>query len=359
MRGFGGFGVENLPYGVARWGDGRTGCVSALDDRVIDLAALAGAGGLHGVPAEVFDATSLNRFLALGRGAWAGVRSELAGLAAQGDERLAAASAPMGSVELLLPVAVGDFVDFSASLHHATNMARLLRPDSPPPGDEWKRFPRGFHGRAGSVVVSGTPFRRPHGPAGVTAALDIEAELAFVIGAGNRMGEPIPAPAMRDHVAGVLLLLDWSARDIQAAEQHPLGPFLSKSFATSVSPWLVSLDAVDPTAIELEVLLQATTVSRPPVSTMYWSIADLLAHATLNGAPTRPGDLFGCGTVSGPDEGTQGSLMELTSGGRRRLRLHDGSMRTYLEDGDTVVIRGIAGEVSLGEVAGRVLPAMT
>ena len=203
----------------------------------------------------------------------------------------------------------------------------------------------------------GTPFRRPHGPAGPTAALDIEAELAFVIGTGNRMGEPIPASAMRDHVAGVLLLLDWSARDIQAAEQHPLGPFLAKSFATSVSPWLVGLDAVDPIDIELEVLLQGTRVSRPSVSTMYWSIADLLAHATLNGAPTRPGDLFGCGTVSGPDEGTQGSLMELTHGGTRPLCLDDGSTRTYLEDGDSVVIRGLAGDISLGDVAGQVLPA--
>ena len=353
-----GFGVENLPYGVARFVDGRTGCVSALGEDVIDLAALARTGGVEGLPAGVFDAPSLNAFLSLGRAAWADVRAQLVDLVGRGDERLPAASAPLASVELLLPVAVGDFVDFSASLHHATNMARLLRPGSPPPGDDWKRFPRGFHGRAGSVVVSGTPFRRPRGPDGVTSALDIEAELAFVIGTGNRMGEPIPDVAMRDHVAGVLLLLDWSARDIQAAEQHPLGPFLAKSFATSVSPWLVSLDAVDPMDIELEVLLGGTSVSRPSVSTMYWSIADLLAHATLNGAPTRPGDLFGCGTVSGPDEGTQGSLMELTSGGNRPLHLVDGSSRTYLEDGDTVVIRGVAGGVSLGEVAGRVLPAM-
>ncbi len=215
-----GFGVENLPFGVARWNDGRTGCVSALDGQVIELATLARAGGLPDVPAEVFDAWSLNGFLSLGRAAWAGVRTQLADLVTQGDERLPAASWPMASVELLLPISVGDFVDFSASLHHATNMARLLRPGSPPPGDDWKRFPRGFHGRAGSIVVSGTPFQRPHGPAGATTALDIEAELAFVIGTGNRMGEPIPASAMRDHVAGVMLLLDWSARDIQAGEQH-------------------------------------------------------------------------------------------------------------------------------------------
>ena len=353
-----GFGVDNLPYGVARWGDGRTGCVSALDDCVLDLGALARAGALHGAPPDVYERPSLNRFLSLGPAAWAGVRAQLAELVRRGDERIVAASVPRRSVELFLPVAVGDFVDFSASLHHATNMARLLRPDGPAPGEEWKRFPRGFHGRAGSVIVSGTPFLRPHGPAGVTEALDIEAELAFVIGAGNRPGEPIPAAAMRDHVAGVLLLLDWSARDIQAAEQHPLGPFLAKSFATSVSPWLVSLDAVDPTDIQLEVLLQGTPVSHPSVSTMYWSIADLLAHATLNGAPTRPGDLFGCGTVSGPDEGTQGSLMELSHGGTRPLPLDDGSKRTYLEDGDTVVIRGVAGDVSLGEVTGQVLPAV-
>jgi fumarylacetoacetase len=348
-----GFGVENLPYGVAR----GLGCVSLLDGEVISLATLARSGAIDGVPAAVLEEESLNAFLSLGRAIWSGVRDRLAALVDVDDDRIRAAAVPVASVELLLPVAVGDFVDFSASFHHAVNMASLLRPDSPAPDEAWKRFPRGFHGRAGSVVASGTPFMRPHGPDGPTAALDFEAELAFVVGRGNRMGEPIRAAAWRDHVAGVLLLLDWSARDIQAAEQHPLGPFLAKSFATSVSPWLVSLDAVDPGDIELAVELCGTTVSRPRCSSLYWSIADLLAHATLNGAPLRPGDLFGCGTVSGPDEATQGCLMELTHAGTRKLALDDGSVRTYLEDGDTVVLRGAAGDVSLGEVTGRVLPA--
>jgi fumarylacetoacetase len=191
-----------------------------------------------------------------------------------------------------------------------------------------------------------------------TAALDVEAEVGFVVGVGNRMGDPIAASAMADHIAGLVLLLDWTARDVQVAESQPLGPFLSKSFATTVSPWLVSLDAADPAAIELEIVLAGTTVSRPTFSSMYWSIPSLLAHATANGAATRPGDLFGCGTVSGPGEGRQGCLAELSRGGTEPLHLDDGSSRGYLADGDTVVVRGWAGpSVSFGEVAGTVLAA--
>ena len=370
-----GFGVENLPFGVARWPSGRTACVSALDDDVIDLARAADAGLLE-LPAELFHRRSLNAFLACGRDAWARVRAQLTEAVAAGDDRLATARTARGDVALLLPVAVGDYVDFSASLHHATRMGRLLRPGDDPLPPNWRRQPVAYHGRAGSIIVSGEPVVRPHGRiAGgegdepsvrPTEALDIEAEVAFVLGPGSRRGEPVKAAAFRDHVAGLLLLNDWSARDIQSFEQRPLGPFLAKSFATSVSPWLVTLDALEPFAVDgtydlrLEVELQGAVVSRPTYTSMHWTPAQLLAHMTLNGAAVRPGDLFASGTVSGPDLSTAGCLTELTELGRRPLELPDGSQRAYLHDGDTVTVRGVAGEagcVSLGEVRGTIHPA--
>lgn len=401
-----GFGIDNLPYGVARMPDGAVTCVSALGDDVIDLSSLAGAGALAvaDVPPHVFEQPALNRFLACGRPVWEGVRRRLADLIGAGDPRLSAALVPRSDVELRLPVAVGDFVDFYASLHHATNMGRLFRPGADPLPPAWRRQPLGYHGRAGSVVVSGTPVLRPHGQVASdgreprlqpTRALDFEAEVGFVIGAGSSPGHPIPATEFRDHVAGVLLVNDWSARDVQAFESQPLGPFLGKSFATSVSPWLVSLDALEPYRIpppqqdpapapylaaghcsaydlRLEVALQtasmraaglpAAPISSASFADLYWTIPQLLAHATVNGAPTRTGDLFASGTVSGPVAGSEGSLMELTWAGTRPLSLPDGSTRTYLEAGDTVILRGWAGGddrplLSLGEVRGTILPA--
>ncbi len=374
----GGFGPANLPFGVARRPDRLAVCVTALGDDVIDLARLSDAGVLA-LPAAVFQRSSLNAFLACGRAAWERVRAEIASAIEAGDERLAVASAPRRTVELLLPVAVGDYVDFSASLHHATRMGRLLRPGEEPLPPNWRRQPVAYHGRAGSIVVSGTPIVRPHGQIAdrgggdaigepsvrPTEALDIEAEVAFVVGAGSRLGRPVKASAFRDHVAGALLLNDWSARDIQAFEQRPLGPFLGKSFATSVSPWLITLDALEAHAVDgtydlrLEVELQGTVVSRPTYTSMHWTPAELLAHMTLNGAALRPGDVFASGTVSGPDLGTAGCLTELTELGRRPLELPDGSQRAFLEDGDTVTLRGAAGCVSLGEVTGTIHPALS
>jgi len=372
-----GFGRDNLPYGVARRAGGAAACVSAIGDDVVWLPTLAAEGafdGVAGLAAGVLAESSLNRFLACGRATWSGVRSRLGDLLDRGDERVAAARVPMAGVELLLPVHVGDFVDFSASLHHAVHMARLFRPGTDPLRDNWRDFPRGYHGRAGSIVVSGTGVIRPHGrvPAGVrpTASLDVEAEVGFVVGVGTAVGRPIPVSAVADHIAGVVLLNDWSARDFQSFESQPLGPFLGKSFATSMSPWLVTLDALEPYRIaagggyeiQFELQLAGVTISWPRFSTMYWSIPQLLAHATLNGAPVRPGDLFGCGTTSGPDPWTEGSLIELTWNGEHPVRLPDGTLRTWLEDGDTAGLRGWAGGdgrplVSLGDVTGTVLPA--
>ncbi|MGH9225625.1 MAG: fumarylacetoacetate hydrolase family protein [Acidimicrobiales bacterium] len=374
-----GFGRENLPYGVARLPGGGATCVSALDGDVIDLAALASAGAfdvIAGLVPGVLAQPSLNRFLACGRAVWSGVRTRLGEMIDAGDRLVATTRTPVTDVELALPVEVGDFVDFSASLHHAVNMARIFRPGTGPLRENWRDFPRGYHGRTGSIVASGTGVTRPHGRVrtGVrpTAALDIEAEVGFVVGAGNVLGEPIPEAAAADHVAGLVLVNDWSARDIQLVESEPLGPFLAKSFATSVSPWLVTLDALAPYRvpggggydIQIELQLNGVTISCPRFSTMYWSIPQLLAHATLNGAATRPGDLFGCGTTSGPDPWTEGSLIELTWDGEHPLRLPDGTSRAYLQDGDTVTLRGWAGGdgrplVSLGDVTGTVLPART
>jgi fumarylacetoacetase len=426
MAGPAGFGIENLPFGVARLPGGAVACVSALEGDVVDLAALARSGALAGcdLPAGVFEEGVLNRFLACGASVREGVRRRLARLVADADPRLGSALVPVADVELCLPVAVADFVDFSASLHHATRMGRLLRPGAsgaaPLPAG-WHHQPRGYHGRAGSVVVSGTGVVRPHGrvdasalgigPAasalgvaaasalgvGPTAALDFEAEVGFVVGVGSRLGAPVPAGRFRDHVAGLVLVNDWSARDVQAAESQPLGPFLGKSFATSVSPWLVTLDAlapyrVDPTPqqprppaylaagagpasaydVRVEVALQTAamqeagvepaTVARCSVADLYWTLPQLLAHATVNGAALRTGDLFGSGTLSGPGPGTEGSLIELAEAGARPVALPGGTARAWLEDGDTVVLRGWAGGdgrplLSLGEVRGTVLPA--
>ena len=400
-----GFDVANLPYGVARLPDGTIGCVSALGSHVIDLARLvrSGALGAPGLAEGVFEDATLNRFLGGGRRAWVGVRQALARLMEEGSRALAGACLPGHAVELLAPVAVGDFVDFSASVHHATRVGRLLRPEGDPLPPQWRRMPVGYQGRAGSIVASGTGVVRPCGqvPKGdgdsvlaPTAALDFEAEVGFVVGAGSAAGDRVPTEAFADHVAGVVLVNDWSARDVQAYESRPLGPFLGKSFATSVSPWLVTLDALEPYRVagpiqdpapaaylatagaaaydlRVEVTLQSESMrergmgpmrlSYASFADMYWTGPQLLAHGTVNGATIRPGDLFASGTVSGSAPGTEACLLELTQAGERPLTLPDGSTRAYLEDGDTVVVRAWAGGdgrplVSLGEVSGTVLP---
>jgi fumarylacetoacetase len=305
---------------------------------------------------------------------------------------------PLGEATLHLPFEVGDYVDFFASEHHAANLGRLFRPGSEPLTPNWKHMPIGYHGRSGTVVVSGTPVVRPRGqrkaPAdavpgfGPSRRLDIEAEVGFVVGAPSPLGTPVPLTDFAEHVFGVCLVNDWSARDIQAWEYVPLGPFLGKSFATSLAPWIVPLDALaqartappvrdteplpylddragdDPwaLAIDLEIRLNGTVVSHPPFAAMYWTAAQQLAHMTVNGASLRAGDLFASGTVSGPEQGTEGALIELTWNGERPVKLSDGSTRSFLEDGDEVVITATAPgpdgtRIGFGEVAGRVLPA--
>jgi fumarylacetoacetase len=287
---------------------------------------------------------------------------------------------------LHLPFSVGDFVDFYASEQHATNLGRMFRPDSEPLLPNWKHLPVGYHGRSGTVTVSGTPVRRPRGlrlpgpEYGPSAKLDVEVELGFVVGTPSVLGEPVPGARFEDVVFGAVVVNDWSARDVQAYEYVPLGPFLGKSFQTSISPWVVPLDALPRTSapeqdpvpagylrsggdwaldVELELRLNGQLLSRPPFAGMYWTAPQLLAHLTANGASVRTGDLFASGTVSGDRRDECGSLIELTLNGKEPLMLDDGSTRSFLEDGDEVTIGArLPTGHSLGEVTGRVLPAL-
>jgi fumarylacetoacetase len=364
------------------------------------LQPLAEAGLLGDLPSEVFAGPVLNPFLALGRRAWSATRAaltELLGEDAPEREAAAAALVPLAEVEPRLPVAIGDYVDFYSSLEHASNVGRIFRPDAEPLLPNWRHLPVGYHGRASSVVVSGTAVPRPRGqlppsePGGAprfgpTERLDIELELGFVTGPGNALGSSIAPSAFREHVFGFVLVNDWSARDIQRWEYVPLGPFLGKSFATSVSPWIVPLEALEASRvaprpqepapldylrtdedwaldIELEVALapaggEETVVARTNARGLYWTAPQQLAHATVNGTNVRPGDLYASGTISGAEPGSAGSLLELTWGGRDPLALAGGGSRTFLEDGDTVTLRGRSGAVSLGEVSGSILPPL-
>ncbi len=350
---------------------------------VLDLTTLAP----RRVPdhAHLFASGTLDRLLAAGPDAWVAVRAALHEYVASDPP-----TRPVSDVRLHLPFTVADYVDFYASRHHATNVGRLFRPDGDPLTPNWDHLPIGYHGRSGTVVVSGTPVRRPSGQVrsadgtitfGPSARLDIEAEVGFVVGAGSAMGEPVPVEEFEQHVFGVCVVNDWSARDIQAWEYVPLGPFLGKSFATSVSPWIVPWAAlaearVEPPAphaelqdylrpagdgldLELTVTINDTVVSRPPFATMAWTPAQMLAHLTVNGASLRPGDLFASGTVSGPEQDQLVSLLELAWNGTRPVRLDDGTERSFLADGDRVTIAAAARThdgrlLPLGEVEGVV-----
>jgi fumarylacetoacetase len=390
------FGPENLPLGIFRLGDEEPRIGAAIGDHVIDLAPVASAQMLDG--AQLFAEPSLNDFLALGRPAWHATREWLLELVRNENERdtVEPHLIPRSAVTMLLPFEVADYVDFYASEHHASNVGRLFRPDSEPLLPNWKHLPVGYHGRAGTVVASGTEIVRPCGqhkaPAdeapsfGPSRRLDIEVELGFVVGSPSSLGHPVPVDDFADHVYGVVLLNDWSARDIQAWEYLPLGPFLGKSFATSISPWVVSLEALEASAVPLsaqepavlpyltgrdlknfditfEVRWNGQLVSRPQYASMYWSPAQMLAHLSVNGASVRTGDLFASGTVSGPEKDQRGSFLELSWGGREPLTVN-GEERTFLLDGDEVTITGWAttptgARIGLGEVTGRIVPAVT
>jgi fumarylacetoacetase len=388
------YGPQNLPYGVFSTGGGPPRIGVRLGDFVLDLdgaeaADLILAGGALREP-------GLNVLMALGPAQWSAVRARIVELVTEDDLRAVVAPllVPLAAVELHLPFEVADYVDFYSSEHHAANVGRILRPGQPPLLPNWRHLPIGYHGRAGTVVVSGTPVVRPSGQRaspdgpvfGPSTRLDIEAEVGFVVGVPTALGERVGVDDLAEHVFGVVLVNDWSARDIQAWEYQPLGPFLGKSFATSVGPWVVPLEALsdawvpapeqDPPVLDylrgnphrgldlrLTVRWNDTVVSEPPFAGMYWTPAQQLAHLTVNGASLRTGDLFASGTVSGPTRGETGSFLELSWGGTEPVTLADGQSRTFLADGDTVTITATApgpggSTVGLGAVTGTVAPAV-
>ncbi|MDQ6522112.1 fumarylacetoacetase [Nocardioides sp. LHD-245] len=384
------YDVDNLPYAVVTTGDEPAQVGVRIGEQVLDLGAAARA--LRPAWTPLLGVDRLNPLLAAGAATWAEVRAWVVDLLTDPGRRDQVRLLPLADVACRLPFEVADYVDYYASEHHATNVGRIFRPDGAALLPNWKHLPVGYHGRAGSIVVSGTPVHRPAGQRkaptedlpsyGPSRRLDIEAELGFVVGRSVPLGTRVATAEFADTVFGVAGVNDWSARDIQAWEYVPLGPHLAKSFATSISAWVTPLAALEPARvplpgqdvpvlqylreegpsgydIEVEVELNGTVVARPPYRSMYWSPAQMLAHLTVNGASLRVGDLYASGTISGPDKDQRGSFLELSWGGREPF-VAGGAERTFLEDGDEVVLRytapGARGRIGLGEVRGRILP---
>jgi len=410
------FPIENLPYGVFE----RDGVVSigvAIGEQILDLRACSAAGLLDELSAETVVACasdSLNALMALGPDHWAPLRRRITEVLEAGSpdaQHLALLVSQVDTV-MRVPAVVGDYTDFFSSLYHATNVGRLFRPDDPL-SPNYKHVPIGYHGRASSIVIGGTPIRRPAGQTkdqakdpgssmprfGPSRALDYEMEVGVFVGPGNALGEPIPIRQAKSHIFGLCLVNDWSARDIQAWESQPLGPFLSKSFATSISPWVVPMEALEPFrvpafqraegdpaplpylsspddqqrgGIDLTVEVHLASkkmreagvdplrLSRGNFRDQYWTVAQLLTHHTSNGCNLRPGDLFGSGTVSGPVNDARGCLLELTRRGAELVRLPTGEERKFLEDGDRIILRGYceregAIRIGLGECSGTII----
>ena len=405
------FPIQNLPYGIFSPPGERPRPGVRIGDSVLDLAALARAGlftGPHLASTDAFSRPTLNDFMALGRPAWREARATLQDLlsadnpALRDDEAFRRrALVPADEVTMHLPAAVGDFTDFYSSREHASNVGRMFRDPDDPLLPNWLHLPVAYHGRASSVVVSGVDVRRPWGQtkeAGADAPsfrpsreVDFELEVGAFVGPGNPLGEPVPVGEAQDHVFGLVLVNDWSARDIQRWEYRPLGPFLAKNFATSISPWIVTLEALAPFRVagpeqeprplpylraerpcaydvHLEASLQDDEMEEPAVITrtnfrhLYWSLCQQVAHHTVTGCNLRPGDLLASGTVSGPTPDSYGSLLELSWRGERPISLPNGDVRTYLQDGDRLSLtgwcQGDGYRVGFGEVTAQLLPAV-
>ena len=402
------FSIQNLPFGVFRPKQGKARVGVAIGDQIVDLSVLEELGHFRAPEFQdrnVFSEESLNTFLALGRPAWLKTREIVQHLLSaetptlRDDARLREkVFHAHKDVVMQLPVRIGNYTDFYSSYHHAHNVGTMLRGPENALMPNWKWLPVAYHGRASSVVVSGTDVRRPSGqikaadaPAplfGPTKSLDYELEMAFLIGPGNSLGEPVPVDRVIDHVFGFVLMNDWSARDIQAWEYQPLGPFLAKNFCTSISPWVVTLQALEPFRkplplqdpeplpylraksnftfdIQLEARLQTSLMDAPHIITrtnfqnLYWSIAQQLAHHTVNGCNLEPGDLLASGTISGATEDSRGCMLELTWRGANPLKLPNGETRKWVENGDTLTITGwCQGDdyrVGFGDVSGRII----
>ena len=411
------FPIQNLPFGVFRRAGSKEAFRGgvAIGDQILDIGAAHRVGAFSGEAAKAATTCSeatLNNFMAMGPDAWSALRLGLSRALREGareTERLRGCLVPQADAEHAVPAAIGDYTDFYASVHHATNVGKMFRPDQPLlPNYKW--VPIGYHGRSSSIVVSGQSFRRPVGQrlppnkkepvVGPTQRLDYELEVGVFVGVGNDIGEPVPLDGCESRLFGLVLVNDWSAREIQAWEYQPLGPFLSKSFATTISPWIVTLEALEPYRVAwtrddgdpqplpylesqanrergaidmaLEVWIETAKMreagtgpvrlASSSLRNAYWSIAQLATHHTMNGCNLRPGDMFATGTLSGPDQTAMGSLLELTHGGKKPIDLGNGEKRTFLEDGDSVILRGWcekvgAARVGFGESRGTVLPA--
>jgi fumarylacetoacetase len=402
------FPIQNLPLGVGSWNGEPPVPLTRVGDVIVDLSILADSGLLDstGIPREAFVAPHLNELMKGGAASVRGLRARLSELLRLDNAELRDDSTlredallPPEQVTMHLPVTVGDYTDFYSSRDHATNVGTMFRDPANALLPNWLHLPVGYHGRASSIIPSGVPVRRPMGQTrpdpdappvfGPTKQLDFELEVAFITYAGKPLGERISTAEAEDHILGLVLFNDWSARDIQAWEYVPLGPFLAKNFASSISPWVVLLDALEPFRvpgplqepeplpylrierdgcydIALEVLItpesgKANSVCRSNFRHMYWNMAQQLAHHTVNGCNIRCGDMMASGTISGPEPGSYGSMLELSWRGTKPLTLADGSERKFILDGDTVIIRG-HGErngvrIGFGEVAAKVLPA--
>jgi fumarylacetoacetase len=416
------FPIQNLPFGVfARRGSGQQPRVGvAIGDLILDVAACEAAGLITGAAAAAARdcaSSSLNSLMARGRAGWTELRRAVFGLLDAGAagaveirDRVQPFLIPQADAEMRLPAAVGDYTDFYASVHHATNVGRMMRPDNPLLPN-YKHVPIGYHGRASSLVVSGTPVRRPWGQTradgadrpvfGPSRRLDYELEVGVFIGPGNDLGAAVPIEAIDEHLFGLCLVNDWSARDVQAWEYQPLGPFLAKNFATTLSPWVVTMDALEPFRVapsarpvgdpaplaylidaadrargaidlSLEVMISSATMREqglPPqrlsvsnLQDLYWTLGQMAAHHASNGCNLRPGDLLASGTVSGPSKDARGCLLELTWRGAEPITLRSGEERRFLEDGDEVILRGAChrpgtAAIGFGECRGVVLPA--
>ena len=400
------FPIQNLPYGIFSSADGsdrRPGV--AIGEWVADLAALEASGLL--TTRDLFNETTLNRFMAAGTSTWSAVRTRLKDLLAADNPILRDDSYlrqqvfhPIDNVTMHLPAQIGDYTDFYSSREHATNVGAMFRSRESALLENWLYLPVAYHGRASSIVVSGTDIRRPFGQMkvedeqspqfGPSQKMDFELEVGYFIGGGNSLGQPIPVDEASDHVFGLVLVNDWSARDIQAWEYRPLGPFLGKNLGTAISPWIVPLEALAPFACEppnqdpaplpyltsdkrttygihLEVRLEreadegSHVITRSNFKYLYWTIVQQVAHHTVTGCNLRSGDLLATGTISGPTPDSSGSMLELAWGGKRPLQFPDGDRRSFLADGDRVTLtgwcQGNGYRVGLGECSGMLLPA--
>jgi fumarylacetoacetase len=404
------FPIQNLPFGIFSTPRRSPRAGIAIGEHILDLAALAELGYLDVLQLDnkVFSQPVLNDFIALGQKAWRAVRSRVSELLDEKTQALqnqpearAQCLVPMSEARMHLPVRIGDYTDFYSSIDHATNMGKMFRDPENALLPNWKHIPVGYHGRSSSIVVSGASFHRPKGQTKApdaevpsynpTRLLDFELETAFIVGKPTKLGETISTAAADDHIFGMVLFNDWSARDIQAWEYVPLGPFLAKNFCSVISPWIVTLDALEPFRvvgytqtpavlpyleyageknidIALEVAIkpenaEETVVSRSNYKYMYWTMEQQLAHHTVNGCNMNVGDMLASGTISGPDEGSFGSMMEITWRGTKPVQMADGSERKFINDGDTVIVRGYAEKngvrIGFGECASVVMPATT